>query len=122
MRNATRLTLVLAAFVLAAVPLALAADAPKAVGTWDAVASTPNGDLPSVLVIKEVAGALKAEMELDGVSRIITDEKLEGDVFRMKVQYDGGVYDVEAKIAVDALEGTWQGSGASGTLKAKRRP
>ena len=122
MKNAARLTLVLAALVLAAVPLTLAAEAPKAVGTWDAVASTPNGDMPSVLVIKQVAGALKAEMELDGVSRIITDEKLEGDVFRMKVQYDGGVYDVEAKIAGDALEGTWQGSGASGTLKAKRRP
>ena len=122
MKNAARLTLVLAALVLAAVPLAHAADAPKAVGTWDAVASTPNGDLPSVLVIKEVAGALKAEMELDGVSRIITDEKLEGDVFRMKVQYDGGVYDVEAKIAGDTLEGTWQGGGYSGTLKAKRRP
>jgi hypothetical protein len=38
------------------------------------------------------------------------------------VQYEGGVYDVEAKIAGDALEGTWQGGGSSGTLKAKRRP
>ena len=122
MKNATRLTLVVAAFVVAALPLALAADAPKAVGTWDAVASTPNGDMPSVLVIKQVDGALKAEMELDGVSRIITDETLEGDVFRMKVQYDGGVYEVEAKVTGDALEGPWQGGGASGTLKAKRRP
>jgi len=92
------------------------------VGTWDAVASTPNGDMPSVIVIKQVDGVLKAEIEIDGVSRVITDEKLEGDVFRMKVQYEGGVYDVEAKIAGDAFEGTWQGGGASGTLKAKRRP
>jgi len=122
MTNAARHTLVLAALALAAFPLALAADAVKAVGTWDTVATTPNGDMPSVLVIKQVDGALKAEMELDGAARTITDEKLEGDVFRMKVQYDGGVYDVEAKIAGDALEGTWQGSGASGTLKAKRRP
>ena len=44
-----------------------------------------------------------------------------GDVLTFKVQYDGGVYDVEAKIAGDTLEGTWQGSGVSGTLKAKRR-
>ena len=122
MKNAARLTLVLAALVLAALPLAIAADAPKAVGTWDAIASTPNGDMPSVITIKQVEGALKAEIEIDGLQRIITDEKLEGDVFRMKVQYEGGVYDVEAKIAGDALEGTWQGSGYSGTLKAKRRP
>ena len=122
MKSAARLTLVLATLVLTVSTLALAADAVKAVGTWDTVATTPNGDMASVLVIKQVDGALKAEMELDGVSRIITDEALEGDVFRMKVQYEGGVYEVEAKIAGDALEGTWQGSGASGTLKAKRRP
>ena len=54
MKNAARLTLVLAALVLAVLPLALAADAPKAVGTWDAVASSPNGDMPSVIVIKQV--------------------------------------------------------------------
>ena len=103
-------------------PLASAADAPKVVGTWDAVASTPNGDMPSVIIVKQVEGALKAEIELDGMQRIVTDEKLEGDVFRMKVQYEGGVYDIEAKIDGDAMEGTWQGGGYSGTLKAKRRP
>jgi hypothetical protein len=122
MKNATRLTVLLAAFVLAALPRALASDAVKPVGTWDAVATTPNGDMTSVLVIKQVDGALKAEMELEGVSRTITDEKLEGDVLRMKVQYEGGIYDVEVTIAGDTLEGTWQGSGYSGTLKAKRRP
>jgi len=122
MKTAARLTLVLAALVLAALPLAIAADAPKAVGTWDAIASTPNGDMPSVITIKQVEGALKAEIEIDGLQRIITDEKLEGDVFRMKVQYEGGVYDVEAKIDGDTLDGTWQGGGYSGTLKGKRRP
>jgi opacity protein-like surface antigen len=121
MKNAARLTLVLAALVLAAAPLALAADAVQPVGTWDAVATTPNGDMASVLVIKQVDGGLKAEMELDGVPRTITDEKLEGDVFRMRLQYEGGIYDIEVKIAGDTLEGTWQGSGYSGTLKARRR-
>ena len=120
MKNAMRLALV--AVFLAVAPQAFAADAPKAVGTWDATATTPNGDMPSVIVIKQVDGAIKAEIELDGVPRVVTDEKLEGDVFRMKLQYEGGVYDVEAKIAGDTLEGTWQGGGYSGTLKAKRRP
>jgi hypothetical protein len=122
MKNTTRLALTLAALLLAVAPLAFAADGPKAVGTWDIVATTPDGDMPSVLVLKQVDGALKATFELDGVERVVTDEKLEGDVLRMKVQYEGGVYDVEAKIAGDAMEGTWQGGGYSGTLKAKRRP
>jgi hypothetical protein len=122
MKNAARLALVTAALLLAIAPLAFAADAPKVVGTWDAVATTPNGDMPSVITVKQVEGALKAEIEIDGFARTVTDEKLEGDLFRMKVQYEGGVYDVEAKIAGDTLEGTWQGGGYSGTLKAKRRP
>jgi len=102
--------------------LAFTADAPKIVGTWDVVATTPDGDMPSVIVVKFVDGAVKATAEINGVERVVTDEKLEGDVFRMKVQYDGGVYDVEVKVAGDTFEGTWQGGGSSGTLKAKRRP
>jgi hypothetical protein len=117
-----RFALVLAGLVFACASSSPAADAPKAVGTWDAVSTTPNGDMPAVITIKQVEGALKAEIELDGEKRVVTDEKLEGDVFRMKVQYEGGVYDVEAKITGDALEGTWQGGGYSGTLKAKRVP
>jgi len=121
MKNAARLTLVVAALALAVASLAPAADAPKVVGTWDAVASTPDGDLPPVITTQQVEGALKAEIEIGGMQRIVTDEKLEANVFRMKVQYEGGVYDVEAKIDGDTLDGTWQGGGNSGTLKAKRR-
>jgi hypothetical protein len=122
MKNLARLPHALAAVLLASVPLAFAADAPKVVGTWDVLASTPNGEMSSVLVVKQVDGALKAQIEIESVERTVTDEKLEGDVFRMKLQYEGGVYDVEAKIAGDTMEGTWQGGGYSGTLTAKRRP
>jgi hypothetical protein len=122
MKNAMRPALVLAALVLATVPLAPAAEAPKAVGTWDIVAQTPNGEMPSVLTLKAVEGGLKAEFELDGAARTVTDEKLVGDVLTLEVQYDGAIYRVELKIAGDTMEGTWQGSGVSGTLKAKRRP
>jgi hypothetical protein len=122
MKNAARLTLALAALVLAVAALAPAAEVPKVVGIWDAVASTPDGDMPSVITIKQIEGALKAEIELGGMQRIVTDEKLEANVFRMKVQYEGGLYDIEAKVDGDAMEGSWQGGGNSGTLKAKRRP
>jgi hypothetical protein len=122
MKNAARMTLALAAVLVAVAPLALAADPPKIVGTWDAVASTPNGEMSTVITVKQVEGALKAAIQIDGIERIVTDEKLEGNVFRMKVQYEGAVYDVEAKIDGDTFDGTWQGGGSSGTLKAKRRP
>jgi hypothetical protein len=126
MPHATRRPNVLAALLIAAVlvsaPLARAADAPGAFGTWDVVATTPNGDMPSVITINKVAGNVKAEIEIEGLKRTVTDETLEGGVLRMKVQYDAGIYDVEAKIDGDAMEGSWQGGGYSGTLKAKRRP
>lgn len=120
-RNASRLALLAAAILLAVAPLVLAADAPKAVGTWDVVAQTPNGEMTSVLKVKMVDGAVKAEFELEGAIRTVTDEKLEGDVLTLKVQYEGGVYDVQIKVTGDKAEGTWQGSGYSGTLTAKRR-
>jgi hypothetical protein len=107
---------------LAAGALALAADAPTVVGTWDIVASTPNGDLPSVMTVKTVEGQPKAEIEIEGVKRTVSGEKLEGSVFSMNVEYDGTMYSVEAKIDGDTMEGNWSGGGNSGTLKAKRRP
>lgn len=121
-RNASRLALLAAAILLAVAPLAVAADAPKAVGTWDVVAQTPNGEMTSVLKVKMVDGAVKAEFELEGAIRTVTDEKVEGDVLTLKVQYEGGVYDVQMKVTGDNAEGTWQGGGYSGTLTAKRRP
>jgi hypothetical protein len=122
MKTTARLAFVLAALALASGFPALAADAPKAVGTWDVVAQTPNGEMPSVLTVKAVDGGVKADFELDGALRTVSDEKLVGDVLTLKVQYDGAVYGVEAKVAGDTMEGTWQGGGYSGTLKAKRRP
>jgi hypothetical protein len=121
-RLTPRAVLFLAAVLLAAAPLALAADAPKAIGIWDIVAKTPNGEMPSTLTVKAVEGGVKAEFELDGLTRTVTDEKLEGDLLKLKVQYEGGIYDVAATIAGDSLEGTWEGNGYSGTLTGKRRP
>lgn len=121
MKKPMPVAFVLAALLAAVLPLSSAADAPRVVGTWDAVSSTPNGEMPAVITVREVEGALKAEVELEGEKRVVTDETLEGDVFRMKIQYEGGVYDVEMKVAGDAIEGTWQGGGYAGTLKAKRR-
>jgi len=118
----TRKTLPFALAVLLAASFALAADAPNATGTWDVVATTPQGEMTSVLTIKKVEGQLKAEFEIHDTKCPVTEEKLQGNVLTLKLEYEGGVYAVEAKIEGDAMTGSWQGAGYSGDLKAKRRP
>jgi len=120
-RVSRTLVVALATVVLLA-PLALAGDASKVVGVWDLIASTPNGDLPSVLTITDAGGELEVEMSIDGLARSATNAKMEGDVFQMTVHVDGVLYDVEANLDGDILEGTWSGTDASGTLKGTRQP
>jgi hypothetical protein len=118
---ARRVTILLAAIALAA-PLCLAGDAPGVIGTWDAVAVTPDGDMPALLTIAEKEGALEAEIDIGGMKRRIEDEKLDGNVFTMTVIYDGAPYDVKLTVEGDTMEGTYSGSAASGALTAKRKP
>jgi hypothetical protein len=105
-----------------AVPTAARASEPAALGTWDIVAQTPDGPMPSVMTLAKVEGRLKAEIELGGVKRTVSDETLEGEVLKLKVEYEGTVYSIQGRIAKDAMEGTWEGGGNSGTLSAKKRP
>lgn len=119
--HSARTFLILLAVCALAAPLAFAGDA-KVVGTWDAVAVTPEGDMPALLTITETDGAFEAEMEIGGMNRRIEDEKLEGDVFTMTVMYDGVPYDVELKVDGDTMEGTYSGAMATGELKATRKP
>jgi hypothetical protein len=109
---------------VAQVPAAAApaADAPKVLGSWNAVAVTPQGELPVVMTVRIAEGQPKCEVEVAGAKQAISDEKLTGDVLTMKVTYEFGVYDVTATASGDTLEGTWQGGGYSGALKGTRRP
>src|SRR5574341_632786 len=85
-----------AVFALASVALVAAVPAgtaeKDALGTWDIVASTPDGPLPSVMTVTKAEGRLKAEIELGGVKRPVSDEALEGDLLKLKVEYEGVVY------------------------------
>lgn len=103
-------------------PLALAGDAAAFLGAWKAVASTPNGDMGAVITIEEAGDELSAEMVLEGTERRVTNESLEGDVFKMTVFYEGVAYDVELTVDGDEMKGLWSGTDASGTLKATREP
>jgi hypothetical protein len=120
MKRAVALAVTLSALALIAGP-ALASEQ-AALGTWDIVASTPDGPLPSVMTVTKTEGKIKAEIDLGGMKRTVSDEALEGDVLKLKVEYEGVVYAIQGKIAGDAMEGTWEGGGNSGSLTAKRRP
>jgi hypothetical protein len=120
--NAHRRSLLLATLTLLVAPLALAADAPAGLGTWDVVAVTPEGEMPAVLTLKVVENQLEAQFELAGAPRNVNDEKVLDNVLTMNVEYEGGVYSVQAKLDGDTMAGTWQGGAMSGTLKGKRRP
>jgi hypothetical protein len=109
-----------AAVVLVCAPAR--ADEKAALGTWDVVASTPDGPLPSVMTVTKTEGKIKAEIEMGGMKRLVSDEALEGDVLKLKLQYEGAVYAIQGKIAQGAIEGTWEGGGNSGPFTAKRRP
>ena len=120
MKRALVLAIAAAALVLAGMPAD--ADEKAALGIWDIVASTPDGPMPSVMTVTKAEGKLKAAIELGGLKRTVSDEALEGDVLKLKVEYEGVTYAIQGKIAGDAMEGTWEGGGNSGGLKAKRRP
>ncbi len=120
MKRALVLAIAFAALVLAG--MTAHADEKAALGTWDIVATTPDGPMPSVMTVTKAEGKLKAEIELGGLKRTVSDETLEGDLLKLKVEYEGVVYAIQGKIASDAMEGTWEGGGNSGSLKAKRRP
>lgn len=123
MKRAACLAISFALFALTGlVGVPASASEKDALGIWDVVASTPDGPMPSVMTVTKADSKLKAEIELGGTKRLVSDEALEGDVLKLKVEYEGVVYALQAKIAGDAMEGTWEGGGNSGTLTAKRRP
>ena len=74
--------------LLVLAPLASAAETPKVVGTWDAVAVTPQGSLPVVITVKIVEGQPKCEVEVAATKQAVSEEKLVGNVLTMKVSYE----------------------------------
>jgi len=122
MKNLWTPLALLAALLLAPLSSPAVAGDDEALGTWDIVAQTPQGEMAAGLTLTKAEGALKAEFELEGVTRTVRNEKVEDGVLTMQVMYDGVYYDVEAKLDGDTMEGTWSGGGNSGTLKATRRP
>ena len=89
-------------------------------GKWNCAAQSSEGELPSVWLIKETAGAVVVDVEINGIARPAQDVKLEGRTLTMKVTYESVSYGVSVVFEGDALEGTWTGDGRQGAIKGKR--
>ena len=113
------------AFAAAFVALSLLVPAAKAgneaiLGKWNCAAQSSEGELPTVWVITEKAGAVVVEVESDGITRPAQDVKLDGRTLTMKVTYQTVPYDVSVLFEGDTLAGTWTGDGRQGPIKGKR--
>jgi hypothetical protein len=102
--------------------VALRADAPAAIGTWDCVSETPDGDqVKWSLTIKDEGGTLTGVAGGDQGDMPVKDLKVEGDDVSFKVDVDANTYEVKFTVNGSGCEGKWSGAGASGTLKGTKR-
>ncbi len=98
-------------------------EVPAIVGTWNAVAFTPDGEMRFAVEIKQDGGALNGSVSTpDGTIPLqkvsYTDDKL-----TFELDFMGGTYRIEAALAVDKLTGKWSAVGGSdaGNLTAERK-
>ena len=89
-------------------------------GKWNCAAQSSDGDLPSVWIIKESAGVVVVDVEIDGTTRAAQDVKVAGKTLTMKVGYQSVSYDVSVVFDGDTVAGTWAGDGRQGPIKGKR--
>ncbi len=98
-----------------------AADEPAAVGVWDCVSATGDGDeMPFTLTVKEEDGKLTATAGSDQGQIPLTDVEVNGDELSFKASLNDQDYAVKLKVTGDTLAGEWSGGGDSGTVKGKR--
>ena len=89
-------------------------------GKWNCAAQSSEGDLPSVWIIKETAGVVAVDVDIDGNTSPARDVKVAGQTLTMKVSYQSGSYAVSVVFEGDTLAGTWAGDGRQGPIKGKR--
>jgi hypothetical protein len=101
--------------------LAMAADHP-AVGTWQVTSKTDSGEEYTwKMIIKNEDGKLTGVLSGEMGDFQLADLKYENDTLSFKVQIEDQSYATEAKIAGNKLDGTFKGTGASGTLTGTRQ-
>lgn len=92
-----------------------------AVGTWDCVAGTPDGDLNWTLSITEKEGTLAGSVSGDPGEFQLAEVNFGEGSLTFKVTIGEVTYSVKVGIEKDKLDGNWEGGDASGTMTGTRR-
>ena len=114
--------LALALLTIAAIP-ARAFDAPAIVGTWDCVSTTNDGDEQTwTLTVKQDNGNLVATLGGGSLGDVgVEDFRAEGTTASFVAKTNSGSYGVKLTVKGSAVEGTFDGDQASGTIKGKKQ-
>lgn len=119
----TRTTFVVALLALVLGSGWLMAAGKPIVGSWDCVATPPDGNETHFTIkVKEDGGKLIATATFaEGGEIQLTDPKFEKGTFSFKATIESGTYEVQLKLAGDKLDGTFKGADASGSIKGARK-
>ncbi len=100
-----------------------ASPAPAIVGAWNAVASTPDGEMQFVVDIKQTGEGLSGSIMTPDGAINLQKPVFANNTLTFEVEYMGGTYRIEAALAGDKLTGKWSAvSGSdSGNLTAERK-
>jgi hypothetical protein len=92
------------------------------IGKWNMTSQSDDGDVAWTLTIKEDAGKLTALLATDGPETSAKNLTFADGVLKFVAPYQGADYDIELKLQVEKLVGTWSGGGNDGkTTGAKSK-
>jgi hypothetical protein len=117
-----RVSLCLAALAILSASSLLAQTGNKPlVGTWNLVATTPDGDkVPFGLIIKEQDGKLTGTLKFDTDEGEAKDFSVADGVIKFQAPYQGNFYDIEMKLVEGKLTGKWHGTDSEGEISGTK--
>jgi hypothetical protein len=121
-RKLAHVSLWLAALVILAASSLLAQTSNQPlVGTWNLVATTPDGDkVPFSLIIKEQDGKLTGTLKFDTNEGEAKDFSAVEGVVKFQAPYEGNFYDIEMRLVEGKLTGKWHGTDSEGEISGTK--
>lgn len=100
---------------------ALAA-AESIVGSWQLLTDSPDGEeYRWTMTVKEAGGELSGTLTGGPGEFPLLEPKFDGERFTCKVRVEQQVYEVQATVSGNKLEGSWKGAGSQGFVKGTRQ-
>ena len=76
-------------------------------GSWNSVAVTPEGDLAFGMELKSSGSTIEGRLIAGGATIPISKASFADGKLSFEIEYDGGLYRIEATLAGDKLSGKW---------------